>query len=394
MKNNDIYESDRSYRQQGRSDTDGSQIQDEIDGQDEDELLRVVLSEVRESLEPTPPVKGVNIYLRNRSELRAGTIEEYREKLDYFLEFCDQVDIDNLNELSGRDITRYHTWRREESSDLVDSLATKTMKDDMLLLRDFLRHMEAIDAVESGLSDAVPIPEVDDEGRDVDLDPERVEEILSYLEKYEYATLDHVVMLLIARTARRIGAIIGLDRGDHHPDSTDPYLEFIHRPETPLKNGEDGEGQVALATPVSDIIQDYVETHRHEITDEHGRQPLLTTSHGRPSKSTIRRIVYRYTRPCHIGKSCPHGKDPETCDATASGDDAAKCESSRSPHALRHGYLTDLLRRDIPKEVICDRCDLSERTLEKYYDERSEEEKRQHRKQVLESFWENGGGYL
>lgn len=365
-----------------------------VDEIDHESLVQSLLEEVGESLQPMSPEDGVDSYLRNRSDIRPRTKAEYRRKLEYFLTFAEKVDLENLNELSGREITEYRTWRREESSDLVDALAPKTMNDDMHLFRDFVAYLESIEAVKDGLSDKVNIPEVDDNSRDIELDPERLERILDYLEQFEYATFEHVIVLLLAKTSRRLGGIVGLDLGDYHQDETDPYLEFRHRPETPLKNGEDSEGRVSLPPVVNDVISAYIEMHRHDVEDEYGRKPLLTSRHGRPSTSTIRRVVYKLTRPCAIGESCPHGKSPDTCEAASSGDAASRCESSRSPHALRHGSLTELLRENVPTEVICDRGDLTPETLEKYYDERSEEEKRKHRREVLETIWQNGGGYL
>lgn len=133
------------------------------------------------SLEPLDPGEGVDRYLRRRrSEVAEKTIDEYARKLDHFLEWCDEKDLENLNALSGRSIDDFRVWRREESSDEVESLGPKTMRDDMYLFKSFLAYLESIEAVRPGLSELVEIPTLDrGEGvRDIELPPERVQEIL------------------------------------------------------------------------------------------------------------------------------------------------------------------------------------------------------------------------
>lgn len=50
--------------------------------------------------------------------------------------------------------------------------------------------------------------------KEVTLDSDRAEEMLGYLQKFEYASLDHVVMALLWHTMLRRGAVVALDRGE------------------------------------------------------------------------------------------------------------------------------------------------------------------------------------
>lgn len=385
---------DQSYRRSAEE-TEKSERADGQGDSSNQQKLDALLSELSEDLKPLTPSEGVERYLRHRTDITDLTKSEYRRKLEFFLEFADQVGVDNLNTLSGREVAEYQTWRREDSTPSVQSLAPKTMRDDMFLFRDFVAYLESIEAVTEGLSNKVRVPEVVDSGRDIELASDRLERILEYLDTFEYATLDHTLFCLLKETGRRVGGIQALDLDDYHDNRSDPYLEFQHRPgETRLKNGDKSEAQISLSSAVSEVLDDYLETHRYNVDDDHGRQPLLTTTQGRPAISTLRRYVYKWTRPCQVGESCPHNKSPETCEAATDSDSASKCESSRSPHALRHGYLTELRREGVPIEVIQDRCDVSEAVLEKHYDERSEDEKRQQRSEILEDVRDNGGGYL
>lgn len=350
------------------------------------------------SLKSLKPSEGVEKFLSQQSpRVTSGTLDEYRRKLEYFLEYCEREEVEDLNDLCGREVDGFYTWRREHSTDQTRSLGQKTMRDDMYLFRSFLAYLENIEAVQSGLHEKVEIPQLarDDGVRDVELPAERASRILDYLRRYEYASREHVVWVLQCRTGRRLGGIHSLDREDFHDDTENPYLEFRHRGGTTrLKNGEQGEAEVNIPEKVADLLRDYIENNRHEVTDEDGRRPLITSPHGRLSKSTMRRYFYKWTRPCHVTGECPHGETIDECEAAQSVDAASKCESSHSPYSSRHGYLTQMRREGVPTAVISERCDVSEQVLKKHYDERSEEEKRELRREFLDEIAEDKGGYV
>ncbi len=97
-------------------------------------------------------------------------------------------------------------------------------------------------------------------------------------------------------------AFPSLDMEDYTPGSETengvPRLQFRQRPEqgTPLKNGLGSERVVNRKPKFASIIEGYTDHHRKEVTDDHGRHPLVTTSHGRPAVSTIQIQVYSLTR--------------------------------------------------------------------------------------------------
>jgi integrase len=269
----------------------------------------------------------------------------------------------------------------------------------MYLLQDFVNFLENIEAVPRGLKEKIDIPTLSDgEGvRNIEFDADRLETILEYLEKYEYASCEHVVWVFHSHTGRRPGALHSLDVEDLHLDCEDPYLELHHRPEeTSLKNGKKGEDEVGLSERVAQIFKDYIQDNRTEVTTATGRRPFLTSEYGRLSKSTMRRYIYRWSRPCDIGAGCPHNRDVQTCEAAKSTDRASKCPSSRPPYALRHGYITQMLRDGAPKPFLSDRCDVSEEVIEETYDERDSSEKRELRQELLNEMGREaaGGGYL
>ncbi|NHN64384.1 site-specific integrase [Haloarcula sp. JP-Z28] len=262
-----------------------------------------------------------------------------------------------------------------------------------------MNFLENIEAVPRGLKEKIHIPTLNgDEGvRNIEFDADRLERILEHLEKYEYASREHVVWVFHSHTGRRPGAIHSLDVEDLHLNCEDPYLELHHRPEeTSLKNGKKGEDEIGLSKRVVQIFKDYIQDNRIEVTTAAGRRPFLTSKYGRLSKSTMRRYIYKWSRPCEIGVECPHDCNIETCEAATSDDCASKCPSSRPPYALRHGYITQMLRDGAPKPFLSDRCDVSEEIIDDTYDERGSSEKRELRQELLDELRDDqsGGGYL
>jgi len=183
----------------------------------------------------------------------------------------------------------------------------------------------------------------------------------------------------------RMGGAHALDVDDYRPEGDPPHLHLHHRPdtETPLKNGSKGDRPVSISSDACDLINDYLENRRPDVTDEYGREPLLASQQGRSTKSTIRKYVYKWSRPCAIGAECPHDRDPDECNAATDLDQVSKCPSSVTPHPIRRGYITRLLKEGVSIEVVSDRCNVSPGVIDEHYDVRTEDEKMQQRQEVL-----------
>lgn len=335
--------------------------------------------EIMSELQPIEPETAVELYLNHReAEVADKTLENITLHLTRFQEWCEQENVDNLNELTGRKLHEYRLWRQKD-------VARTTLSINLSSLRVFLQWCESIDGVPDGLHETVILPSRNrsEETRDEMLKADHAEQMLQWLRKYEYASRTHALLEVMWHTGVRKGTIRSFDVEDFHPRNK--TLETNHRPDTdtPLKNRNRGERVIALGDHVIDVLKDYVDVHRREKTDDHGRKPLFTTRYGRIGGTAIKRAVYRVTRPCQW-ESCPHNRDPEDCEATVDAD-ACKCPSSVSPHPVRRGSITHHLLNDVPDTAVSDRCDVSKDVLDHHYDQRTEHEKAETRRKYLDS---------
>jgi site-specific recombinase XerD len=370
------------------------------DGSEDDlsaKTLQRIITEVNQiNLEPVTPTKAIEMYLTDRAdELTESSLRTHRSALGFFRRWCSAENIENLNELTGRHLHQYRIWRRDDAPEKVDTLNKKTDKTQQDVIRTFIEYCESIDAVKPDLHEKVRSPEIKhgETARDIALDTERATAVLEWLCKYEYASVEHVIWALLTETGVRTGTLHSLDITDYGQNAKIQYITIRNRPETgtTLKNGDASERWVALDSNVCGVIDDYLDERRPDSTDEYGRKPLLTAGRGRLAKSTIRKYVYKWTRPCVIGHECPHDRQVDECEATNNAA-ASKCPSSRSAHAVRRGYITHELS-GVDRSAVSERCDVSEEVIREHYDARDEGKKMSDRQQAFEQARKQNGIY-
>ena len=325
------------------------------------------------------PTDAVNRFIEERrSDLSDSTIYNYRSNLRQFIEWCDgQEDIDHVNDLDQFHVSDFKLKRRDE-----DGVNNVTLYNVMMTFRVFIKWCESRGLLE-GIAENIMLPDRGRTARDEKIEPERAQAILRYLDKYHYATMQHALFALLWDTGFRLGTVRALDLDDYHLDEM--YVETRHRPDegTPLKNEEKGERQVNLHEWVCTVLDDYISGHRSDVTDDHGREPLLTTEYGRPVRTTFRKRIRALTRPCEYADGCPVGRDTDDCRATKYNQ-ASKCPESIKPHSVRRSAITAWLDDGQSKELISDRMDVSKKVLDKHYDARSEDQKRKLRREMFE----------
>jgi site-specific recombinase XerD len=340
-------------------------------------------------LQPIEPREAYLWYLEEREgddDYSESTVTAHKYRLGHFIRWCeDEENLHNLNNITGRQLARFKRWRKNEGD--LNKVSVHTQ---LSTLKVFLKWAEKIEAVKLGMFEYVQPPKLrgGDDVREKFIDGEFVADILSYYEKYAYASIEHVSMNLLWATGMRIGALRAIDIQDYHP--TLARIELYHRPETdtPLKKKDKGERHVAVNDPLCELIDDYIAHNRHDVVDKYGRDPLLTTSHGRPHVNTLRDTVYKATRPCIItGEGCPGDEDPETCKAAANKTKANKCPYNYSPHAIRKGSITWALKNDVPAEKVAARMNVSAKALEKHYDMQTKEESMEARRDYFDDIY-------
>lgn len=337
-----------------------------------------------DDLDPIAPDTALNLYLDHRgTELSEKSIENQRYRLRSFVQWCEEEEIETMAELTGRDLHEFRVWRQQGLGENYDEIAKVTLHGILSTLKKFLEFCAGIDAVEQGLREQVLIPKVDAEeaSKNEQLHTDRAKEILRHLERYEYASRDHVILALMWHTGIRIGTLQSFDLEDFSEEQQ--YLRVRHRPDTdtPLKNKTAAERKIALGDFYTEVLQEYIKVNRYDVTDDYGRQPLITSRQGRLTQNPIRRTAYCWTRPCMIG-DCPHDENPETCEYMHR-DKASSCPSARSPHCVRRGSITDHLRNGTPEEVVSDRMNVSKGILDQHYDQRSERERMEVRRDFI-----------
>lgn len=256
------------------------------------------------NLEPIDPSTARKLYLEHkRTEAAPRTVESHTYRTSHFVRWCDEVGIDDMNVLSGRDLHKFRLWRKEDGDLNAVSLRTQ-----MSTFRVFLKFCASIDAVSTDLPSKVMVPTVsaEEQQRDTLLDKDHMEAILQKLHKFEYSSERHTLLAILFETGIRVGALRGVDLGDLHLD--EEYFEVHHRPETGtgIKNQSRGERPIAISGELREVIEGYIENARFEITDSYNRRPLLTTQNGRMSRSTMRRYVYDVSAPCFLDWDCPN----------------------------------------------------------------------------------------
>jgi site-specific recombinase XerD len=337
----------------------------------------------RDRRDPTKlsPEKAKGRYLRRRKpDSTDHTLKSWKYRLKLFVEWCEEIGIEEVGEIRGYDLDEYYEIRSP-------TVSPATLEGEMWTLKMLMEFLEDIEAVDDGLADSVRIPDLDQASRTNDTKL-HTDAALALLEHYRnselhYGTRGHAYLELAWHTGARQGGLRALDLRDVDLGD-DAFVEFRHRPDTgtPLKNKRRGERPVALNETVADVVKTYIEEYRHDARDDHGRQPLLASMRGRPNANTIRTWSYNATLPC-VHSPCPHGKQRETCKFT-NYSQASKCPSSRSPHRIRTGAVTWFLNRGWPPEDVAERVNASVDTIEQHYDKADPNERRRRLRERME----------
>jgi site-specific recombinase XerD len=314
-----------------------------------------------------------------RNRLVYSSFRVYKAPTRHFVQYCENHGIHTMGAVTRGVV---NDWKRNRET---DEIAPATFKSNVKHVKTFLTWCYRNEVLADPISEMVENPTVN--GEDVSKDwytRDRAEIILDYLDTYEYASRNHTHFALLWSIGSRVSGSLALDLGDIEWNPADPnvpdgyaILKIRHRPETGtrLKNKEDSERNVTISAEMADLLRDYIDGRRIDVTDENGREPLFTTEHGRLQRQRAYKNFTGLSRPCVYDNQCPHDRDIDECEAALKRY-ASKCPSSKALHAIRHGSVTNHLNDGWDMETLSVRVDMSIEVMKKHYDKRTLEDKR------------------
>jgi len=329
---------------------------------------------VREQRDLTPREAAERFLNRYEGDYADETVRNYRHRLREFVRWAEAHDeIEHLRDLDGFLIDEYTHYLKSQDH------APTTTKGKLTALAQLLKYGVKIEVVERHTPHLVELPRLTDaeetSGKMLDADDARAALAFFRESTRHRGTRQHVVLELIWHVGARRSGLRALDLGDWVPEER--KLRFRSRRGTELKRGERHERNVVVSEPVADAIEFWIARERPQKRDEYGRKPLLTTSQGRASGSTIQSWAYLASQPClHI--ECPHNRRRASCRYTERAR-ASKCPSSRSPHAIRTGSITWQLNNGLSYEKVASRVAAEPSTIRRYYDKPDHDEELERR---------------
>ncbi|PSQ06106.1 integrase [Halobacteriales archaeon QS_6_71_20] len=310
------------------------------------------------------PSDAAERWLNKRSvSLSDQTLRGYGYRLKVFTDWAEAQGIDSMQDLTPWLVDEFDAKRKG------DDLAPISLRNHQQTVRDWLEWASDVGIAPDGVAAAIEVPDVDrsDHVSDVTLDQDAAKALIGqFRDGSDRASKHHVTLELLWFIGCRMGGLRALDLGDVDRDAG--VFEFRHRPETgtPLKKAEQGERDVGVTEGTMAIVGEWIDHHRPDVRDDHGRSPLLVTPFGRVVTSTLRDWCYFATVPCRH-QSCPHGEECPSCEWYASTG-ARECPSSRSPHQVRSGSITWQRNRGMDAEVVGRRVNASVRVINQHYD--------------------------
>jgi len=116
---------------------------------------------MQQELEPIMPERAKEMYLNARKhEVSQSTFDGYHYRLKHFIRWCDKEGIDNMNDLTGRNLQEFRTWRRDDGE-----LKPVTLEGNPDALRVFIRWCKSYNTVPEGLHDKQSAGAVQDNSR-------------------------------------------------------------------------------------------------------------------------------------------------------------------------------------------------------------------------------------
>lgn len=117
------------------------------------------------------PDIAVSDFMKERKdEVSASTHRNYKYTLELLIEWCENNDVEYVNETDGYKLKRWKLWRQEQAIGKV------TLKNNISTIRTFLQWCEDAELLPPNLHDKLSLPDLSEkeQSNDTMLSPERV----------------------------------------------------------------------------------------------------------------------------------------------------------------------------------------------------------------------------
>ncbi|WP_152031260.1 site-specific integrase [Natrarchaeobaculum aegyptiacum] len=179
--------------------------------------------------------------------------------------------------------------------------------------------LKAILLSEIKSSDVIDYSEIDEHilgistGADIQSLSDRISSLVTYLRERQFGTRVHVYVELILDTCSQAGCVRNLELENANSDNGTIVISI---PETHLvsKAGLVTQRVANISPETSEALEEFIAYERKKPT-EISDNPLLTTSHGRASESTLRREVKQASERAeeYPGVASPHTRHQTSC---------------------------------------------------------------------------------
>ncbi|MDB5179929.1 MAG: xerD [Candidatus Saccharibacteria bacterium] len=239
----------------------------------------------------------------------AKTAENYRLYLERFVEFTDDIKVENI---TSEIIRKYRLWLNRYKNNADDDLATITQSYHLIALRGFLGYLSRRD-IETLAPNKIVLPKVSRK-QVTFLHYDEVERLISGIDITSEAGLrDRAIVELLFSSGLRVSELINLNR-DH---INTKRREFMVR----------GKGQKDRPIFISEAAAGWVD-HYLDVRDDSlaplfisyskNVEPSTSGDYRRLTARSVQRMVSKYALLAGITKHV-------------------------SPHTMRHSFATDLL---------------------------------------------------
>ncbi len=240
------------------------------------------------------------IYLNIQKGYSPHTVDAYRSDLSYFIEFCNQQKVYDINNVKEDNLKRYIYFLQEKE------LSKRTVSRKISSLKSWWKYLIRYNLVSHELTSYLETPKLEKKLPNF-LSPEEIDRCLASVKGSVSEKRDMAIIELLFSTGIRVSELISVDIGD-----IDEAREEIR-----VVGKRDKERIVILGKHAVLAVKEYTQAYRHShIKGSKERALFINSKGGRLTVRSVQRLFQQISS--LIGKEV-------------------------TPHTLRHSFATTLL---------------------------------------------------